>query len=315
VSDPIVHSAVIDVVPGVITAVGESPVWDPATGTLLLADMVAGRVLRLEPDGSVSEWVFPSFVGAVAPTDDGRIAVALEDGFALLDPRDGSVSAKIVAGCGPGERITEGKVDREGRFVVGSSDERFQDPIGAVYRWEARGAPQRIAGDIVLSNGACWSPDGRTFYLADSLRDTIYRYDYDPGGGELGPRRLLLDLRGEDGFPDGATVDAEGRIWTVLHRSPWILCLDPGGREVTRLRMPTSLISSLAFGGPDLTVLYVTSLDPGRIPGLPEEAAVADESGLLYRVTGLGVRGIPETPVRLHVPGSDDHRSVDRAGV
>jgi L-arabinonolactonase len=289
----------IERVPRVLTSVGESPVWDVATATLLLVDIVEGRVLRVGPADERSEWRVAPFVGAVAPTHDGRLAVVLENGFVVVDPASGDQSDEASAGGGR-ERITEGKVDRRGRFVAASGDRAFTDPRGALYRWDAPATVSRLDGDIVLGNGVCWSRDGRTLFVADSRRDVIYAYDYDLDGDGVSGRRVFFDAAREDGFPDGATVDAEDHLWSVLHGSPWIVCLDQSGREVRRIEMPTSQISSLAFGGPNLDELYVTSLDPDRIPNLPADAprpVEAEERGLLYRVRGLGVTGLPEVPV------------------
>lgn len=287
----------IERVEGVATIVGESPIWDPVSGSLWFVDILGSRVHRLAPDRIVQSWDTPSSPGAVALTADHRVAMALEDGFCVFDPETERFSPVVPAGCHPDARISEGKVDRQGRLVATSGDRSFRDPVGALHRWEGPVSVGLLGDDLILGNGVCWNLDGSVLYVADSLRDVIYAHDYEATErGGIGARRVFYSADGEDGFPDGATVDSEDHVWTVLHRSPWIVRLTPEGSVDRRIRMPTGNICSLTFGGADLDELYVTSLDPRRIPGAPGGGAHdgEQERGLLYRVTGVGARGVAE---------------------
>ena len=284
----------IERVPGVHTLVGESPVWDPATRSLWFIDILGNR---LGPDDELDSWTAPESPGAVATTADGGVAVALEDGFRRFDPATGDFGPLVPAGVGPADRISEGKADRRGRLLAVSGDRGFREPVGRLVRLEPDGSTTTLREGIHLGNGLCFSPDGGTLYLADSLTGTELAYDYDDAG--LSNERVLHSTAGEGCFPDGATVDAEGCVWIVLHHAPFIVRVSPDGAVLDRLELPTPNITSLAFGGPDLDVLHVTSLDPAGFAELPPGAPThpGAEGGLLYRVTGLGVRGIAETPV------------------
>lgn len=287
----------IESVAGAHTAVGESPVWDPLTQSLWFIDIVKNSIHRLGPDDRIDSWTTPESPGAVATMTDGRIAVALEDGFRTFDPATGEFGPLTPGGVGPGDRISEGKADRAGRFLAVSGDRGFRDPSGRVLRLEADGSTTELRDGIHLGNGLCFSVDGTTLYVADSLTRLMYAYDYDERG--LSNERVLCSSAGEERFPDGATVDADGYVWVVFLHEPFILRYAPDGTLVDRLEMPTPNITSAAFGGPDLDVLYVTSIDPSQFPGAPEDAPkhAGAEAGRLYRVTGLGVRGVAETPV------------------
>jgi len=287
----------IERVPGVHTMVGESPVWDPATRSLWLIDILRDEILRLGPGGELDSWRTPESPGAVATTADGGVAVALEDGFRRFDPATGEFGPLTPGGVGPADRISEGKADRAGRFIAVSGDRGFREPVGRLVRLEQDGSTIELRDGIHLGNGLCFSLDGSRLYVADSLTGLLLAYDYDDAG--LSNERVLYSSAGEPGFPDGATVDAEDCVWLALHHAPQVVRIAPDGTVVDRIELPTPNITSVAFGGDELDVLYVTSLDPAGFPELPPGAIVHEgaEAGLLYRVTGLGVRGVAETPV------------------
>jgi sugar lactone lactonase YvrE len=206
--------------------------------------------------------------GAVAP-------------LALLDPPD------------PDVQLADGKVDRAGRFVFGTSHRTMKEPRGGLYSLGQEGALARLDGDVFLGNGPCWSPDDRTLYHADSLRHLIYAYDYDLGTGAATNRRAFFDSTPWGPIPDGATVDADGNLWTAICEGGVVLCLSPAGEVLREIAFPTRIPASVMFFGRELDRLFVPTIDPTF---LGREAAPGD--GFCYVIDGLGVRGLPEPRYR-----------------
>lgn len=288
----------IERVAGVSTIVGESPIWDGQTSSLWFIDIEGPSIHRLGPGEDLDTWQLPVSPGAVAMMTDGRVAVALQDGFRILDPSSGELGPLTPGGISELERISEGKADRQGRFVAGSRDHALKEARGRLVRLEADGSTTTLREGIILSNGICFSVDGTTIFFSDSFTGRKYAADYRESG--LANEREIYSTAGEIYFPDGATVDAEGYVWVALLHTPELLRLAPDGTVVERIEMPSPYLTSVAFGGPDLDELYVTSLNPARFPeGTPAEAPdfPGAEGGFLYRLTGLGVRGVAETPV------------------
>ena len=134
---------------------------------------------------------------------------------------------------------------------------------------------------VILANGIGFSPDDRILYFTDFARRTIFAYPFDVATGALGQRTTLITLDENDGKPDGMTVDADGYIW-VAHWDGWCVTRhDPTGREVARIAFPVQRPTSVAFGGEDLSTLYVTSATMGLDAG---ELARAPLSGSLFAV-------------------------------
>jgi L-arabinonolactonase len=92
------------------------------------------------------------------------------------------------------------------------------------------------------------------------------------------------------GFPDGATVDAEGYVWSAAVYGGQLLRFAPDGGLDRAIGMPVRPVTSVMFGGPDLDVLYVTSMARAIKGVKPAER----EAGHLFAIYGLGVRGVPE---------------------
>jgi sugar lactone lactonase YvrE len=275
--------------------VGESALWDPAGQALFYLDIVGRKVHRHDPaTGETRTWATPTSCGALALRKGGGAVVAQADGIHALDLATGGFERlAALEGTHPRARFNDGRTDRQGRFVLGLSDSSFEDTqaIGGIYSLGTDHALRRLDGDICFSNSPCFSPDGRTFYFADSHAYAVYVYDYDPATGGLGERRPFVDTRPLGGMPDGATVDADGLIWMAIFRAGKIAAFRPDGAVERLVEVPVSQVSSVNFGGPGLGQLYFTSLDTSYFGDPPEDGA-----GAVFRIDGLGARGIAETP-------------------
>ena len=271
---------------------GEGPLWDVEEQALYWIDSYGPAVHRLEPGGRRRTWPLPEHVGSIALREKGGAICSLRSGFHALDFETGTVTKLVDVGSHPRTRINDGKVDLQGRFIAGSMDYEEREPLCASYRLDADHSVTRIDDDIICSNGPCWSPDGSTLYFADTTKRQIYAYDYDMADGSVSNRRVFVDFAalGFHGYPDGATVDAEGALWSCEVYRGRLLRFLPDGRLDRAIGLPVESATSVMFGGPNLDVAYVTSM-ARPIAGVPP---LEDEAGMLFAIYGLGVRGIPE---------------------
>ena len=146
-----------------------------------------------------------------------------------------------------------------------------------------------IEPSIGCTNGPCFSPDNRTFYLADSVTRNISAYDYDLATGTLSNKRLFVEIKGLGGVPDGATVDAEGNLWSAIAGGGKIVCFAPDGSIKRTVEVPVPIITSVMFGGDNLDIMYATSIGEEILDMQP-----GPDGGSLFAIKGLGVKGKPE---------------------
>ncbi len=275
-------------------SLGEGPLWDVTEQRLYWIDSLDKKVHRCDSAGGERRhWDLPEHIGSMALREAGGAVLSLRDGFYSLDFESGTVEK--IADPDPDKpriRMNDGKVDRQGRFVAGYMDYEERDPLCGLFRLDKNKSVHLLDDAIICSNGPCWSRDGATFYFADSFRRTIYAYDYDTATGVATNRRVFADFEalGLLGFPDGATVDEEGCVWSAEVFRGRLVRLTPAGELDRVVGLPVESTTSLSFGGPDLDIAYVTSM-ARPIDGLaPKER----EAGGLFAVHGLGVRGLPE---------------------
>ncbi len=253
---------------------GESPMWHPREQALYYCDIPGRRLNRFEPSGAgLTHWQFDTHPASLAARLDGTLIVAMRDGLWRFDPRDGSRVLLAKPPYDPrNERFNDGKCDPQGRFWVGTIYEPRTPALAALYCW-TDGQLDRRAGDITVSNGLAWSPDGRTMYWSDTTTHRIFALDFDPASGELSRRRLFAsfalkqdgqDLHDYGGRPDGAAVDAEGCYWVAMFEGQRLLRLSPDGEIIREIVLPVRCPTMPCFGGPDLKTLYVTTARENR---------------------------------------------------
>jgi sugar lactone lactonase YvrE len=271
--------------------VGEGPVWDDRRQALWWIDVKNPRLFRYHPaSGGNLELVMPERIGCVALRDGGGLIGGFTSGFKWIDPETGAVTPIVDPEPDrPGNRFNDGKCDRRGRLFAGTMDNAEVECTGTLYRLEPNLSVHVMCTDVHLSNGLGWSPDDRVLYYTDSLRRTIWAYDYDLDTGAITNRRTFARVPDEAGVPDGLCVDAEGHVWSA-HWGGWRLTrYAPDGRIERVVEMPVPQPSCPAFGGPDLDVLYVSSAAIGMTPA---DFARAPDGGGLFALD-VGVRGLP----------------------
>jgi sugar lactone lactonase YvrE len=156
-----------------------------------------------------------------------------------------------------------------------------------MYRLDPDGSVRRVFGDVTVSNGLEWSPDGALAYYADTATHRVDVFDYDRNAG-LTRRRPFVRLA-DDERPDGLTVDGEGGVWVAVYGGGAVRRYDADGRLEAVVEVPTPQVTACTLGGPQLDQLFVTTSREGMDP---DDDPLA---GSLFRVDA-GVRGLPVRP-------------------
>lgn len=261
-------------------SLGECPVWSMAEQVLYWVDINAPSLNRFDPaTGRNTAMPMPASIGCAALRAGGGFVVALRDGI-WFARADGTLERRIAAApYDPHHhRFNDGRCDRQGRFFVGTMNENRDAASGALLRLDGESRLARVVGDVTISNGLAWSPDGRTMYHADTPTRTVHAYDYDPTTGVPSRRRVFARWTGEGQRPDGATVDSEGCYWIAHYRGGQVVRIAPDGTTLATHAVPAMCPTMCAFGGPDLRTLYVTTArqqrDTDELARLPQSGGV-----------------------------------------
>lgn len=263
---------------------GEGIIWDPRQGAFLWTDIQESRLFKWEiQTQAIQAWDLPSRAGSFGLTDDVNIlVVAFEEGIGLLSMLDGEVDWLLCPDTteDPDVRFNDGRVDPAGRFCAGTmneADENSPNPVGALYQVDGHGKHQTLIENVGVSNGLCWSPDGQTMFFADSPKQTIFQYRYQPVSGRIEEKRVFATTSG-DVFPDGGICDANGHYWSAQWGGSQIVQYDATGTVIATLKVPVSQPTCLCIGGPNMDLLAVTSaragLDDSKLADTPQAGNV-----------------------------------------
>lgn len=301
-------SSAIEMIADVAAVVGEGPVWDGTSGTLYWTDIHSGRLFNYNPATNENRQIYQGInVGGLRLNQGGGLTLGTWEGVMLWRSADDWTWLRHGSDHGEDLRFNDVTAGPDGSFYAGTYFEG--NPIGRLYRYFPDGSIDIIDEGIGCSNGMGFSPDLRTFYHTDAGRRLIYAYDYNPTTHRQSNRRVFVALGQHEGVPDGMTVDAAGYVWSANWGGGCVIRFDPDGKEERRIRVPAKQSSAVAFGGPTLTDLYVTSarVGTGQPPSGLEPIgydAKAHRGGELYRIRDVGFAGKPEFETKLAWPAT-----------
>ena len=272
---------------------GEGTVWNAADASIYFVDILGREVLALTPaTGAQRRWPVPQRIGWLVPRARGGWLAGLQQGVVSLALDGAGGAARIVEWLhrlhddDSTMRLNDAKVDPRGRLWFGSMDGADENrPAGRLYRLDADGTLAVVDEGYCVANGPTFSPDGGTLYHTDSARRTVYAFDVDDAGNPS-RKRTWLEFGADEGYPDGMTTDAQGRVWIAQWGGARVTCRDPAdGRALQTIALPVPQVTNVCFGGPGLRDLFVTSARRGLDGEVLERAPL---SGGLFRVAAVG---------------------------
>ncbi len=239
---------------------GEGPIWDDRRQRLLFVDIMRGHVHEFDPQTGrdrVIEVGRP--VGAVALAESGAWIVAAKGGFWRIDPDTGRAEPLAdVEAARDDTRMNDGAVDPRGRFWAGTMSLRQQAEQGTLYRLDPDRHVHAMLAPVTTSNGIAWTADGTRMYYVDTRTGRIDRFDFDLDAGTIHNRRSFVTLPPSAGKPDGLILDRDDGVWLALWQGGAVHRYSPDGALDLVIRLPVTLTTKCAFGGPNLDELYVT---------------------------------------------------------
>ena len=277
------------------TLLGECPVWDVKENVLYWIDIDGHKINCYDPSSRKNETrKLPLKTGSLAIREKGGLLLAMSNGFYNYDFKNEILESRE---CDPepdrkDNRLNDGRCDPGGRFWVGSMNDlkRIKGQYeGNLYCYHPDGECVSQNLPVGVANGLAFSPDERYMFFADTMRETVWRFDYDKDQGKILNQQVFLSLKNLSGKPDGACVDADGCYW-LAHIYGWkVSRYTPKGKLDREIQLPFPKPSMCAFGGSKLDTLYITSISTKDDKSNGENKY----SGGLF-AGKPGVSGIPE---------------------
>ena len=268
----------------------EGPLWHAAEKAFYFVDIKGRRLHRCNEDGGDRlSWQAPAEIGFALPMSDGDFICGLPGKLARFTGAGSFETVLEIETQQPGNRCNDGYVDPAGRLWFGTMDNGEKAPSGFLYRLDARGL-QAMDEGIIITNGPCHSPDGKTFYHTDTLGKVVYAFDCDAGGALSNKREFVRYDGSRPGHPDGSAVDAEGHVWISLFGGSRIERYAPDGSLAAEIALPCPNITKVAFGGADLRTVFVTTARKG----MSEEALAAHPLAGGVFAFRVDVPGLPQ---------------------
>jgi sugar lactone lactonase YvrE len=261
--------------------IGESPLWCEEEAALYWIDVKAPALYRTEIDTRRTiSWPLPSDIGgyALKPNASGAI-LGLRTGIFALDFVSGDLSKLCDPPFDPRRhRFNEGDCDPSGRLWLGTMFDPLPDAPSEptkqdLYSFTIDGGLVPQSNFALLHNGFAWNADGSEFFIAHSYEGRIYACAFDVSLGQIGQSRVFAEIPKELGIPDGGAVDEDGFYWSAIHGGGRLHRYAPDGRLDLVVELPFRHPTMMAFCGPGLRDLYVTSATHGK-PGAPHEGGV-----------------------------------------
>ncbi len=272
---------------------GESPMWHAGEQAIYWIDWYGAVLHRMRLGGAVESWTIPgaTSIGSFVFATGGKLLCAIDAGLAIFDPATGKVSPFADPNGGRQDVIyNDSKLDRFGRFWVGTCDLRETEPRGILYCVEASGAAAVVESGYVVCNGPAFSLAGDIMYFSDSVGQRIIAFDVDAHSSVLRNRRVFAQISAAEGLPDGLTVDAEGCLWCAHYGAGRLTRYAPDGTVRMVIDLPCPIVTSMSFGGPDMTTLFVTT---GWSPGIARAEDEPGPGGALFAID-TGIKGLAE---------------------
>ena len=241
--------------------VGEGSIWDAQNKVVYWVDILSHELYIYDPATQSNRTVLTcQSVGTVVPRTRGGVAVALHNGFAVIDLDTDKITPLVdPERTVPANRFNEGKCDPAGRFWAGTMEFNGEADRGALYCLDVDHSVTKKIEPVTISNGIVWTADHKTMYYVDTGLNSVRGYDYDIDSGDISNERVVVENEGAGHF-DGMSIDCEGMLWIALFGGAGIKRYDPNSATLLRdIGLPMSQVTSCAFGGENLDELYITS--------------------------------------------------------
>ncbi len=278
----------VEIVSNITAKLGEGSVWDYQKQVLYWIDIEEGILFEYDPEANTTiTHKAGKKIGTVVPESKNTVVLAMQDGIyrMYLDNDSLEFIVKPVSLL-ENQRFNDGKCDPAGRFWAGTIGPRKSCFL---YKLDNNGTISEVLDSITTSNGIIWSLDSTKMYYIDTNTSNVRQFDYDVQTGIIQNGKVIIEVPDSLGYPDGMTIDSEGKLWIAFWSGYGVYRYNPEtGILMQKIDVPAKNVTSCAFGGKYLDVLFITTARQGMSE---EEMLRMPDAGKLFKVK-TGIKGI-----------------------
>ncbi|MBJ7554713.1 SMP-30/gluconolactonase/LRE family protein [Marinomonas spartinae] len=269
----------------------ECPRWDEHTQTLYFVDIDAFKLHAFNINANTLETrQFDEEIGCFSLTENGGFIAAFRSGVYQFDDFNGPLNTYWLATYDQNTtRFNDGRCDAKGRFLAGTMYSPKDAFKGALHQF-TNGKQTVIDQAAWTSNGLAFSPDNKIMYYSDTPNHIVYQFDYDLETGQATNKRTFIEFPRGNGRPDGAAVDSEGNYWSALYQGQRVVKISPEGKILKEYPVPAIYPTMVAFGGPDMKTLFVSTC---RSAQTDEELQQFPQAGGIFAID-VDIAGLTE---------------------
>lgn len=260
----------------------ECPRWDERTQTLYFVDIDSFILYAYDTKSkSLAHRKFDEEIGCFSLDEHEGFVAAFRSGVYTFEHFNADLKPYWLASYDQKTtRFNDGRCDAKGRFLAGTMYSPKDAFNGALHQF-SQGKETLIDQAAWTSNGLAFSPDNTIMYYSDTPNHVVYQFDYDLESGVATNRRIFIEFPRGNGRPDGASVDSEGNYWSALYQGQRVVKISPQGKILEEYPVPATYPTMVAFGGPDMQTLFVSTC---RGAQTEEELKQFPEAGGIFAI-------------------------------
>lgn len=236
----------------------EGPAWHK-DGYLLFSDIPESKIYCYDPGEGFSIWRAESGHANGLAFDRGGCLIACEQSTRRVSQTNQDGTILSLADHFQDQRLNSPNdcaVRSDGTIYFtdppyGIEPQQQETPFHGVYRVRPGETPILIASDFDRPNGLAFAPGERVFYIAETQKELVRKYELD-SNGDLKNGSVFSSV----GRPDGMKVDEEGNLYVASTEG--LVVFDLSGNRRACLAAPERP-ANLVFGGGDYRTLFIAA--------------------------------------------------------
>lgn len=266
---------------------GESPVYDQATSSFYWIDILGKKIFNYSiKTNKFYEIKTKGLVGLITNYDQQYMLVGISNSLFKLNKFTNKFKLLThLPNIYKSYRFNDGEIDMNKNLWFGLVKKNKNIKKGILMKLSPDLKPFVINDKYKTPNGPVFNNKRKIFYSVDSSKKIIYCYSN--LNHTTMKRKIFKKFNFKIPSPDGVTLDRKGNLWVAIYRKGYVYKINQKSKVTKKIKLPTKLVTSCAFGGKNNDLLFVTSArKDSKIPQYKNE-----NSGYCFLINSLRAVG------------------------